>query len=96
MRLTDIVPACFITSSSSSPQDRENGLDAFLAERRQAPRCRVVRFRRRRAECERLEEVGAATKAAVDDHEERGRERRRRLPADESIVARVLFSARPP
>ena len=55
-------------------EDVEHALDAWLAERAQAPDVRPADADGRRAERERFEDVGAAAEAAVDEH--------RNAPAD--------------
>src|SRR5438045_1888923 len=49
-------------------QEGEHRLHSFLAERRESPDVWPSNPRRRRAERERLEDVGAAANAAVDDY----------------------------
>ena len=57
-----------MASWSSRPQDVEDALDAFLPEGREAPDVRPPDPDRIGAERQRLEDVGAATQAAVHEH----------------------------
>ena len=71
MRAIDGVPAWRITSSSSRRSIVEDGLDARLAEGGEAPDVRPADADGGGAERERLEDVGAAAEAAVDEHRHR-------------------------
>ncbi len=68
MSASDGVPAVSMISASSALDDLEDGLHAFLTERGEAPQIRPADADRARTESDRLEDVGPATKAAVDEN----------------------------
>src|SRR5262245_50172301 len=60
-------------------EKREHGLDSLLSKRRQTPDVGPADSNRRRAERERLEDVGPASKAAVDEDRHSASDSRRDL-----------------